>query len=114
MNIEYLALNKKTQVLTPTLMGEMIYDVVGSSIKALLDPALTASWEKGLTLVADGDITSGEYMDKLNGFVGRRTEYVKQLRNQGALFAQFQAAATNYQSAESAGRRQTKQQTKGR
>ena len=53
-------------------------------------------------------------MDKLNGFVGRRTEYVKQLRNQGALFAQFQAAATNYQSAESAGRRQTKQQTKGR
>jgi DNA topoisomerase-3 len=114
VNIEYLALNKKTQVLTPTLMGEMIYDVVGSSIKALLDPALTASWEKGLTLVADGDITSGEYMDKLNGFVGRRTEYVKQLRNQGALFAQFQAAATNYQSAESAGRRQTKQQTKGR
>ena len=73
VNIEYLALNKKTQVLTPTLMGEMIYDVVGSSIKALLDPALTASWEKGLTLVADGNITSKEYMDKLNGFVGRRT-----------------------------------------
>ena len=72
VNIEYLALNKKTQVLTPTLMGEMIYDVVGSSIKALLDPALTASWEKGLTLVADGNITSKEYMDKLNGFVGRR------------------------------------------
>ncbi len=96
VNIEYLALNKKTQVLTPTLMGEMIYDVVGSSIKALLDPSLTASWEKGLTLVADGEITSKEYMDKLNGFVGRRTEYVKQLRNQGALFAQFQAAAANY------------------
>ncbi len=96
VNIEYLALNKKTQVLTPTLMGEMIYDVVGSSIKALLDPALTASWEKGLTLVADGQITSKEYMDKLNGFVGRRTQYVKQLRNQGALFTQFQAAATNY------------------
>ncbi len=96
VNIEYLALNKKTQVLTPTLMGEMIYDVVGSSIKALLDPSLTASWEKGLTLVADGDITSKEYMDKLNGFVGRRTEYVKQLRNQGALFTQFQAAAANY------------------
>ena len=96
VNIEYLALNKKTQVLTPTLMGEMIYDVVGSSIKALLDPSLTASWEKGLTLVADGAITSKEYMDKLNGFVGRRTEYVKQLRNQGALFTQFQAAAANY------------------
>ena len=96
VNIEYLALNKKTQVLTPTLMGEMIYDVVGSSIRALLDPSLTASWEKGLTLVADGEITSKEYMDKLNGFVGRRTEYVKQLRNQGALFTQFQAAAANY------------------
>lgn len=98
VNIEYLALNQKTQVLTPTLMGEMIYDVVGSSIKALLDPSLTASWEKGLTLVAEGSITSQEYMDKLNGFVGRRTEYVKQLRNQGALYEQFRAAAVNYKS----------------
>lgn len=96
VNIEYLALNKKTQVLTPTLMGEMIYDVVESSIKALLDPSLTASWEKGLTLVAQGDITSQEYMDKLTGFVGRRTEYVKRLNNQGALYAQFRAAAENY------------------
>lgn len=96
VNIEYLALNKKTQTLTPTLMGEMIFDVVGSSIKALLDPSLTASWEKGLTLVADGSISAGEYMDKLNGFVGRRTEYVKQLNNQRNLYAQFDAAAANY------------------
>lgn len=77
-------------------MGEMIYDVVGSSIRALLDPALTASWEKGLTMVADGNITSEEYMDKLNGFVGRRTQYVKQLSNQRALFTQFQTVAANY------------------
>ena len=96
VNIEYLSLNQKTQVLTPTLMGEMIYDVVGSSIRALLDPALTASWEKGLTMVADGNITSEEYMDKLNGFVGRRTQYVKQLSNQRALFTQFQTVAANY------------------
>lgn len=96
VNIEYLALNKKTQVLTPTLMGEMIYDVVGSSIKALLDPSLTASWEKGLTQVAEGNITSKEYMDKLEGFVGRRTEYVKQLNNQRALYAQFQQTSANY------------------
>ncbi|MCI8528101.1 MAG: type IA DNA topoisomerase [Lachnospiraceae bacterium] len=96
VNIEYLALNKKTQTLTPTLMGEMVYDVVGSSIKALLDPALTASWEKGLTMVAEGDITSGEYMDKLTGFVGRRTEYVKRLNNQKVLYTQFQEAAVNY------------------
>jgi len=96
VNIEYLALNKKTQILTPTLMGEMVFDVVGSSIKPLLDPALTASWEKGLTMVADGSISSKEYMDKLNGFVGRRTEYVKRLNNQRSLYAQFQAAAANY------------------
>jgi len=98
VNIEYLALNKKTQTLTPTLMGEMIYDVVSGSIKALLDPSLTASWEKGLTLVADGKITSQEYMDKLSGFVGRRTEYVKQLSNQRQLFRMFDAAAANYKS----------------
>ncbi len=96
VNIEYLALNKKTQVLTPTLMGEMIYDVVGGSIRALLDPALTASWEKGLTMVAEGEITSEEYMTKLSGFVSRRTEYVKQLNNQRTLYAQFDAAAANY------------------
>ncbi len=96
VNIEYLALNKKTQVLTPTLMGEMIYDVVDSSIKALLDPALTASWEKGLTMVAAGDITSEEYMTKLAGFVGRRTEYVKRLNNQRSLYDRFNAAAQNY------------------
>ncbi len=96
VNIEYLALNKKTQALTPTLMGEMIYDVVRGSIKALLDPSLTASWEKGLTLVADGEITSKEYMDKLTGFVGRRTEYVKRLNNQRQLFGMFDAAAVNY------------------
>lgn len=96
VNIEYLALNKKTQVLTPTLMGEMIYDVVGGSIRALLDPALTASWEKGLTMVAEGKITSEEYMTKLSGFVGRRTEHVKQLNNQRALYSQFETAAANY------------------
>lgn len=96
VNIEYLALNKKSQILTPTLMGEMIYDVVSGSIKALLDPSLTASWEKGLTLVAEGEITSREYMDKLSGFVGRRTEYVKQLNNQRQLYGMFDAAAANY------------------
>ena len=61
-----------------------------------LDPALTASWEKGLTMVAEGKITSEEYMTKLSGFVGRRTQYVKQLNNQRALYGQFDAAAANY------------------
>lgn len=96
VNIEYLNLNKKTQVLTPTLMGEMIYDVVNNSIRPLLDPALTASWEKGLTLVADGNITSDEYMKKLDDFVTRRTNIVKQLNNQTILYAQFKEAESNY------------------
>ncbi len=96
VNIEYLALNKKTQVITPTLMGEMIYDVVNNSIRPLLDPALTASWEKGLTLVADGNIASEEYMQKLDDFVSRRTNYVKQLNNQGILWNLFRNAETNY------------------
>ena len=69
VNIEYLALNKKTQIITPTLMGEMIFDVVDSAMKPLLNPALTASWEKGLTQVAEGQITSAEYMTKLDDFV---------------------------------------------
>ena len=96
VNIQYLALNKKTQVITPTLMGEMIYEVVSSSIRPLLDPALTASWEKGLTMVAEGTITQEEYMKKLDDFVRRRTNIVKQLSNQVALNRQFHAAAQNY------------------
>lgn len=98
VNIEYLNLNKKTQILTPTLMGEMVYDVVNNSIRPLLDPSLTASWEKGLTLVAQGDITSEEYMEKMNDFVSRRTNIVKQLNNQTVLYKQYDAAAANYKS----------------
>ncbi|MBD5467196.1 MAG: type IA DNA topoisomerase [Lachnospiraceae bacterium] len=97
VHIKYLKLNKKTQLITPTLLGEMIYDVVDSSMKALLDPALTASWEKGLSGVADGSITETEYLDKLNGFVTRRTEYVKQISNQSWLYQKFDAAAGFYQ-----------------
>ncbi len=96
VNIKYLALNKKTQIITPTLMGEMIYEVVNQSIRPLLDPKLTASWEKGLTLVANGDITEQEYMDKLDDFVRRRTNIVKQMNNQASLNRQFQEAAKNY------------------
>ncbi|MCR5500430.1 MAG: type IA DNA topoisomerase [Acetatifactor sp.] len=105
VNIEYLALNKKTQVLTPTQMGEMIYDVVEGSIKPLLEPKLTASWEKGLTMVADGNISSEEYMGKLTDFVGRRTNMVKQLNNQGMLFEKFRAAEPFYRK----GGKQTKE-----
>ena len=60
VSIKYLSLNKKTQVITPTLLGEMIFDVVNCSIRQLLNPELTASWEKGLTYVAEGSITSQE------------------------------------------------------
>ncbi len=96
VNIKYLALNKKTQIITPTLMGEMIYEVVDHSIRPLLDPALTASWEKGLTMVADGTITEEEYMKKLDDFVTRRTNIVKQLSNQGMLNQQYRQAAQYY------------------
>lgn len=87
-HIDYLHLNKKTQIITPTLYGEIVYEVVNNSIKQLLDPSLTASWEKGLTGVAQGTITTEEYLEKLNGFVMRRTNYVKQARVEGAPFLQ--------------------------
>lgn len=89
VNIQYLNLNKKTQIITPTFLGEVIYEVVASSIKPLLDPRLTASWEKGLTMVADGEITSDEYMKKLDDFVTRRTNLVKQVQNQTSLYPVF-------------------------
>jgi len=96
-NIDYLKLNKKTQIITPTLYGEIVYEVVNGSIKQLLDPALTASWEKGLTGVAQGTVTTQEYLDKLNGFVARRTNFVKQLSADSApMRAQFQRIKAFY------------------
>ena len=96
MTINYLKLNKKTQIITPTLLGEMIYDVVGNSISALLNPELTASWEKGLTLVANGEITPEEYTNKLNGFIGRRTGAVLCLSNQYLLKDCYEKVAEHY------------------
>ena len=95
-NIKYLALNKKTQIITPTLQGEMVYDVVNHSIKSLLNPELTASWEKGLTYVADGEITSEEYMEKLKHFIISRTNGVKGLNNQYQLRECYDKAAQFY------------------
>lgn len=96
VKIRYLKLNKKTQIITPELLGEMVYDVVNSSIRSLLNPELTASWELGLTQVADGKITSDEYMEKLNGFITRRVDYVKHTNNQYLLKQMFEQAAVYY------------------
>lgn len=94
--IKYLALNKKTQIITPTLFGEIVYEVVNCSISQLLNPELTASWEKGLTMVSNGDISSEEYMTKLERFVGIRCLNVKQLNNQYSLNAVFEKISKEY------------------
>ena len=94
VNIKYIALNKKTQIITPTQLGEMI--VVNASIRSLLNPELTASWEKGLTYVAEGTITSQEYMDKLEHFIRVRVNGVQQINNHYALRARYDVIASNY------------------
>ncbi len=96
VHIKYIALNKKTQIITPTLLGENIFDVVNVSIRSLLNPELTASWEKGLTYVANGEITSEEYMGKLEHFVRSRTEQVLGSRQHYAMRPYFDAAASYY------------------
>ena len=96
IHIKYLMLNKKTQIITPTLLGEMVFDVVEHSIRSLLNPELTASWEKGLTYVADGEITSDEYMMKLEHFINSRTQGVLRLGNQYQLRGCYDKAAIFY------------------
>lgn len=96
IHIKYLSLNKKSQIITPALQGEMVYDVVESSIKSLLNPELTASWEKGLTYVAEGHITPDDYMKKLDHFIASRTKGVKALNNQFQLRSCFDKAAMFY------------------
>ena len=101
---QYIALNKKTQILSPTLLGEMIYDVVFYSIRSLLNPELTASWEKGLNYVSEGTITSDEYMEKLENFIRTRTENVLSVNNQYAMRPLFDEAAKYYKTAGRSGK----------
>ena len=93
---KYINLNKKTQIYSPNLVGEMIYDVVDKSIPSLLNAELTASWEKGLSGVADGSISGDEYMSKLSSYVTSKTEKVKQTNNQTAMTQLYREAAQYY------------------
>ena len=93
---KYLKLNKKTQIITPEFLGEMVYDVVDSSIRSLLNPELTASWEKGLTYMAEGTITEEEYMQKLENYIAKWVNGVKGLNNQSYLRKKFDEAVVYY------------------
>jgi len=93
---EYLNLNKKTQILTPTLEGEMIYDIVNYSLSSLLNPELTASWEKGLSGVESGTVTSEEYMVKLEDFIKVRADRIKNIPIHRGFTQMFEKAAVNY------------------
>lgn len=97
VNIEYLKLSSKTQVITPTKIGEMVYEIVDASIRPLLNAELTASWEKGLSYVAEGSVTKEEYLEKLEDFVRRNTERVKGLNNQAALRQRFDGFMKYYE-----------------
>ena len=94
--IQYIQINDKTQIITPTQKGEIIYDIVNNSMPDMLNPKLTASWEKGLNYVAEGSITEQEYMDKLEHFVRLRTRQVEDSNIQPYLRQFFDAAAVNY------------------
>ena len=74
---EYIHLDKKNQQLSPSLLGEKIVQILWNSIPSLLNPTLTASWEKGLSYVEEGKIEEKEYMEKLEDFVRKNTEKVK-------------------------------------
>lgn len=93
---KYINLYSKTQIITPSQLGEIVYDVVDNSIKRLLDPRLTASWEKGLTGVAEGNISTDEYLLKLEAFISKNTMMVKTLNNEYSLRQYFNRTTEYY------------------
>lgn len=95
-HISYLKLNKKTQIITPTLKGELVCSIVRYSIPAMLSPKLTASWEKGLGGVSEGEISEKEYMDKLTGFVRVQVGRVKETNNITQLRSYYSMAKEYY------------------
>ena len=80
--IEYISINSKTQILTPTNKGEKVYDIVRKSIPDMLNPKLTASWEKGLTMVAQKEIPKEDFMDKLEEYINTRVIKLKKARDE--------------------------------
>ena len=70
--IRYIEINKKTQIVTPTNKGEKIYDIVKQSMPDMLNPKLTASWEKGLDMVAKKEIEPDEFMTKLKKYINSK------------------------------------------
>ena len=99
VNNGYIKLDKKTQIVTPMFLGEIIYDVVYYSIHSLLKAEMTASWEKGLTGVAAGEISRDEYTSKMNSFVVANTNLVKGLNNQYQITRLFDLAKPYYDKA---------------
>lgn len=95
-NIGYLKLNKKTQIITPTMKGELVCGIVRYSMPAMLSPKLTASWEKGLAGVAEGTISEQEYMEKLSGFVSQLVEQTKKTDNREKLNSYYTLAKQHY------------------
>ena len=96
VTIGYIRIQKKTQAVTPELRGELVYDVVDVSMNQLLNPELTASWEKGLGYVQQGQITGDEYMEKLSGFVRKRIEIVRGITNPSAIMPRFEPVLRAY------------------
>ena len=96
VNIEYIKLNKKTQIYTPTFTGEAVFEVLMASIKSMLNPELTASWELGLSQVSEGTITEEKYMEKLEGFVKRNVNYVKTNNYSNQLKGRLDLIKKNY------------------
>ena len=94
--IEYIKSNNKTKVVMPTLLGEIIFDVVKNSIPTLLNPELTASWEKGLTMVTQSEIAGDIYMDKLENYIVKNTDRVLQLNNGMRLKSNFDRVSGFY------------------
>lgn len=100
-NIGYLNLNKKTQIITPALKGELVFGIVRYSMPQMLSPKLTASWEKGLTGVAEGNITEEEYMAKLDRFIEQLVSSAKSSDHRGRLDSFYRVAAPFYKTKKS-------------
>ena len=94
--IGYIKSNNKTQVVMPTLLGEIIFDVVKNSIPTLLNPELTASWEKGLTMVTQSEIAGDIYMEKLENYIIKNTDRVLKLNNGLRLKSKFDMVSDFY------------------
>lgn len=95
LRLNYISVNEKKQILTPTNFGEMIYEIVNQTLPEMLSPEITAKWEKGLEQIVTGEITKSDYEHQLYDYIRTECKKIKEMDNNDEIMRCIRPYASN-------------------